>query len=313
MGLLHHDARQVLVRAAWTDDPVIDPGQERLDAALILAHHNEVAPVLVRAYPDRLVTQAEALRVTVAAYRRNLVDACALLEGASVPAILIKALPTDEYVYSNFDLVVGDDSWDAAIAALRRWTTRTSAHPLERTKLLLYPAAGPAVHLHRSVAWFDVPVIPTSELRARASRPEDSPCLLPHPADALQILVAHAAFQNLSLTLGELRTYRDLATPGNVAEAARLAREEGWARGFMHVTRAADRTMARLNALEATALPVSLPMLGSAVAGFEHALHLARSDRMITALREVALRVPLIVAKRRAAHRAGRVPPVPNS
>lgn len=307
MGPISPDAWQVLVRAAWTEDPVVDPSQELIDTAVVLAHRNEVAPLLVHAYADRLITEANALRAAVAAYHRNLVDACALLEDASVPTILIKALPMDEYIYSNFDLVVGEDGWDAAIAALDRWTTRTSAHPLERTKLLLYPAEGPAVHLHRSVAWFDVPVVATSELRARARRPDGSPCLLPCAADALQILVAHAAFQNLSLTLGELRTYRDLATAGNVAEAARLAREEGWARGFMHVTRAADRTIARLDALEPTALPAALPVLGSAAGGLEHAVHLARSGRLATALRELALRVPLIAAKRRAVYRAGRI------
>lgn len=299
-------AWELLVRVAWHGERAEDPDRAVLDRALRLARFNDVEPLLVDAYSARLARETRAIDAAVGLFQQNLAFACKRLDDAAVSAVLIKALPTDRYMYSNFDVVVGDDGWDAAVSCLAAWAPRTSAHPLERTKLLLYPVAGPAVHLHRSVAWFDVPIISTPQLRQRSTRPRGSPVNLPDGPDALRILLAHALFQNLSLSLGELLEYRALIENGTEAEARARARREGWVRGFDVATRTARQTIRSLDTLRPTPLPVGLPTLGSVVTGAEHAMHLATSGRRRLAVREVALRGPLIIAKRRAVARTRR-------
>lgn len=299
------DAWSILVRATWGGNPVPDPDPVSLQAALVLARRNEVEGALVRAYPVQLADELSVLEAAVAGYRRNLAEACALLDAVGVRPILIKALPGEDFTYSNFDLVVGDDGWEASVEALTPWAVRRSVYPLERrTKLLLYPPSGPAVHLHRSVAWFDVPVVTTRDLRAMAGQPDGSPCLLPGPVDRLRILLAHAAFQNQALSLGELWTVRSLAAVASTREAGRRAASEGWGEGFDRTWVAARAAMARLDAGERQRLPVPLPMPAGIATGLEHARHLVATGTPLLALRELVLLVPLLAAKRRAALRA---------
>ncbi len=259
----------------------------------------------MRAYPDRLAAELRALEAAVSDYRGNLARACELLDAAGVTPVLIKALPDDDFTYSNFDLVVGDDGWDRALEALSDWTTRRSVYPLERrTKMLLYPPSGPAVHLHRSVAWFDIPVVSTAGLRAGAIPAVGVRCLLPAPSDRLRILLAHAAFQNHALSLAELREVRALAPAGSPGEIVRRAGDEGWGRGFRTAWSAARLATVRLDAGDPPALPVPMPLGATAATAFEHAAHLARSGAPLLAARELVLLGPLLVAKRRAAARA---------
>ncbi len=294
-----------LVRTVWSPTAVPDAPPRLLRAALELARRNDVDGAFVRARPAELPRELAELERAVVAYRANLATASDLLSDADVEPILIKATPWDDVTYSNFDLVVGDDGWDRSVAALAPWVVRTSRYPLERaTKLLLYPPAGPAVHLHRSVAWFDVPAIPTATLRARAARPEGWACLLPAPVDALRIQLAHAVFQNQALSLGELLAIRPWLTGDTLGEARGLARQEGWGLGFDTAARTGIEAIRRLDRLEPFPLPARLPVVGSLVAGLEHAAHLVRSGRPATAAREVALRGPLLAAKRRRLHLA---------
>ena len=169
--------------------------------------------------------------------------------------------------------------------------------------MLFYPSQGPAVHLHREVAWFDVPAIPTDELLRDAHRPTGSPCLLPSPIVALRILLAHAVFQNLALTLGDLRTFRVLAGEVDVAEAGSQAGREGWGRGFRDARRTVEWAIQRLDRLEAVPLPLPLSIPQSLLGGFEHALYLARAGSLPYAIREILLRPALVAAKRRRVHR----------
>ena len=325
------DARPLLVRAVWGDDPLPDPPEPLLRAGLRSARRNDVEGAFVRAYQDRLAAELLDLESTVLAYRANLHDACRLLSRAGVTPILIKADPEEDFTYSNFDLVVGDDGWDRAVEALSSWATRRSSYPLERhTKLLLYPSSGPAVHLHRSVSWFDVPVIPTPDLRAGAVPAAGVECLLPAPIDRFRIVLAHAAFQNHSLSLGELRQLRALSGGGAVEAASARAGAEGWGRGFREAWSAAAEAIRRLDSrrldsrphattqplaargeLPSAAptnagpprLPVPLPLRATAVTALEHAAFLLRRGAPILAARELALLEPLLVAKRRAALR----------
>lgn len=291
---------RTLVRTVWGGPPAALPGPRVLRAALELARRNDADGPFIRAHADRLPEETAALDRAVHAYRQNLGIACRLLAAAGVVPILIKATPWDDLTYSNFDLVVGDDGWEASVAALAPWVVRTSRYPLERaTKLLLYPPSGPAVHLHRSVAWFDVPAIGTAALRSRAVRAADEACLLPHPIDALRIQLAHAVFQNQALSLGELLAIRPLLVPAILGSSRVAAVREGWVRGYDEATRTALDAVERLERLEPFPLPARLPVGGALAAGVEHAVHLARSGRPLVALRELALRGPLVAAKQR--------------
>ncbi len=293
-------ASSILVRAVWAHEPVRDPAPESLTAALALARRNEVDGPLIRAHADRLPGELALLDEAVGAYRANLATACDLLLRAGVEPVLIKATPWDDVTYSNFDLLVGDRGWDRAVSALTPWVIRTSRYPLERaTKMLLYPASGPAVHLHRSVAWFDIPAVATERVITRAARPAGSRCRLPDPVDALRIQLAHAVFQNQGLALGELLAIRGLLEPELIGRARALARAEGWRRGFDDAVRTAVDACRRLDGLEPVPLPVPLAVLGGLAAGVEHAAHLARSGHPGIALRELALRGPLVAAKQR--------------
>lgn len=282
--VLWHDRRPILST---------DAAAEVMD----LAVRNNVELRLARAYPDRFEDTLAQGSAQVAAFRLNLEVAAQRLNDAGVSPILIKADTEGDYTYSNFDLVLGDDGWDRALVALHGWAVTTSSHPLERTKLLLHPAHGPAAHLHRSVAWFDVPVMPTAELRARAVR-GPGPWLVPDPADRLRIYVAHAVFQNMAIDLSELLELRG-APAATLETARRRSASDGWGPAFDVAWSAAEQSMARLNAGEGVSLPTPLPVVGSLVAGWRHAFSLARRRERLLALRAFALRVPLVAAKRR--------------
>lgn len=297
-------AWEIVVGTAWHGDRVDDPTDAELQAALALARKNEVEPILVRAYADRLPNELVALDRSVEAYRRNLRDACKCLSDAGLQPVLIKALPDEDYTYSNFDVVVGNDGWEPAIRALRPLTVSSERHPLERrTKMLLYPDERPAIHLHREVAWFDIPAIPTREVRRGAVASDGVTCLLPSPVVTLEILLAHAVFQNLAFTLGELLALRRLLSPGPTREAESGASRDGWGIGFRSAVRTARDAIARLDRMEPIHLPVPLSIPASLLEAIEHAAYLSRHRRFATAARELALRGPLVVAKRRAAYR----------
>lgn len=293
--------RELVLRAVWHRSPPPDPDSATLAEALRLARRNQVEGVLCRAYPTHLAAELTEIVRQHEEFRRNLDAVSSLLRAAGVEPILIKAPPGLDYVYSNFDLVVGDDGWQAAIAALAGWAVRRSTHPLEQvTKLLMHPPVGPAAHLHRAVAWFDIPVVPTDRLRARAHATPDGDWLVPAPADELRIMLAHAVFQNMAIDLAELLTVHALsAEEETVRDARSEATREGWRRGFDDAWAVAESATARLGLGEDVRVPVRLPIARSLLAGAEHARGLHRSGRRKAAWREALLRVPLVLAKQR--------------
>jgi hypothetical protein len=170
---------------------------------------------------------------------------------------------------------------------------------LERsTKTFLYPPVGPALHLHAAVSWFDVPLLPTPELLARASM-NGHGCLCPAPSDQLRIWLGQALFQELSLNLSELAAVRELLQPEVIKAARDHAGREGWRGGFDGALAVATEAIDRLDRGLPVTLPVALPARLSVRAGAEHAYHLARAGNIAPAAREAALRLPLILAKRR--------------
>jgi hypothetical protein len=294
-----HSADEVLLAAAWRGLACEGVGDDVLEAALRLARRNGVQGHLARHYPDRLASEMAAVAGSSQRFRRNLADVATRLRGAGVEPILIKCDPADDFVYSNFDLVVGEQGWQPALDALKGWGVRQSSHPLEPDKLIVHPPEGPAAHLHRHVSWFGVTVVEAGALRAAATSSPQFDVLLPAPVDALRLLLAHAAFQNLAIDLSELRTERRLLDSGvDVAAVRSAAIEEGWGWAFDLTLTAVRCAIRAIDADVPPRLPVALPSLGSMLAGLRHAGQVARR-RPAMALREVALRGPLVIAKTR--------------
>jgi hypothetical protein len=287
----------LLTDAVWRGKAP-DATKSDLDAALVLARRNQVEGWLARAYPQRLPNVLTEVRLANDLFADRLHQVTSRLGQAGIPGVLIKLSAANGCVREDFDLVVRERQWDGVFAALDGWYACRTRYWLERaTKSHLCPPDGPALHLHASVSWFGVPVIPTEQLFARASG-SDLGFLIPAPADRLRIWLGHAQFQNLSLDLSELIAVRDLLRPGIVREARREASLEGWRTGFDHALATAAAAISRLDRGLPVTLPVPLRTSVSMKAGAEHVAGLYRAGQARAAAREAALRVPLVIAKK---------------
>ncbi|MEU9859995.1 lipopolysaccharide biosynthesis protein [Streptomyces sp. NPDC047971] len=289
---------RILVDAVWRDDPP-PASDEELRAALDLARLNQVEGRLSRAYPRRLGSTLDEVSDATRLFRHNLVESTDRLGAAGIPSVLIKADLSGDHVHGDFDLVVPPDRWKAAEAALDGWCVRRSTYWPERSgTVLLEPAEGPAAHLRTGVCWFGVPVMDTERLFAHAVPDRDGRAwFVPCPADRLRIWLADGLFRNLSLDLSELLALRELLAPEVVAEARAQTAREGWSSGADRTLAVANDTMARLDRGEPVRLPSPLPVGTTVCAGAAHAGHLLVHGRAGAAVREMALRVPLVVTR----------------
>jgi hypothetical protein len=299
----------VVVAAAWQGEPVVGVSDELLGQAWAVARPHLVQGWIACAYGDRLPA---ALRVE-ARHRRdrwesNLEHTARILKSARVTPVLIKSSleertedderPLASIEYGDIDLVVGGDGWARAISALQTWGAVEPASWLEPHKVMVRPTRGPAAHLHRDVEWFGIPAIGFEALRAAAHRSGDG-LLLPSREIAILLLIGHAVFQTLELTLSDLVELRRLSGLEFEADAQRVACDWGWGDAFRFAMQRAEIAMTALDGGKRVALPVSLAGGQSLVDGWRHAAHLARSGLALTALREAVLRPCLVVAKTR--------------
>lgn len=292
------------MEAAWNGRRVEEVDQRLLRDALRLARSHQVEEPVARLYAGSAPNEAlKRLELQAQLFTANLLEATSKLAKAGVPPLLIKADPNHVFEYDNFDLVVGADGWDRAVQTLAEWGPRRRVHLLEPGKMLLYPAFGPAAHLHREVSWFGIPAFSTERLRAGATYSAGVPYLLPAPADSLRLWVGHAVFQNLAFLLSELLSLRALFTPGLVAEARRGAAQDGWQGAFSTAVDIAEAAVADLDRGVLPRLPVTIPPGEGLLMGWRHSAHLLRVGRPATALRELLLRPALVVAKRRRVKR----------
>lgn len=291
-------AVMLLTDAVWLGKPR-EATIPELQSAMAVAFRNQVEGRLARAYPQQLAYVLTEVKVANDLFARNLHQVTRRLQRAGIPSMLIKADVPGECVHTDFDLVVRSAQWEGALAALAGWYVHRSTYWLERsTKAHLYPLVGPALHLHASVSWFGVPVLPTDRLMAHACETEHG-CLVPAPADRLRIWLAHALFQNLALDLSELFAVRDLLKPEVMHPAREEAAREGWVAGYDGALATVDMAIDRLDRAVPLSLPLALPMAVSLRAGAEHAYHLLRDGQTRVAAREAALRIPLVFAKKR--------------
>jgi len=284
--------------AVWPGRTPLDRDSD-LTPALALARANQVQGALARSYPMALAAELRRVEIATAAFDTALTEAAGRLRAHGVDPVLIKCVPGADHVYSNFDLVVGDMVPDA-LRALNGWGVRTSRHPFERTKVLVYPRAGPAAHLHREASWWDVPSVDGTLLRSRAL--DTGLWLVPARVDELRIWVAHALFQNLAVDLAELLALRPLLEDTLIEQAASDCRREGWERGFRRVVTVVRRVVRVLDDGGAPPVPLRLPMRASGALS-EHVWHLGATGRPGAAVRESVLRGPLLLAKARRVRR----------
>jgi hypothetical protein len=289
----------LLIDAVWRGD-ARDAGDVELQHALMLARRNQVEGRLARAYPQQLARTLADVCSANQLFLGNVGQVSDRLQAAGIPAVLIKADLSADYVYPNFDLVVPDGQWAAAQVALGGWYEHRSRYWLERsTKVLLEPAVGPAAHLHTGVSWFSIPVVPTERLFDHAVLAGPGTLLVPGAADQLRIWLAHGLFQNLTLDMSELFSLRDLLRLDVIAEARQEAAREGWPTAFNQALSTAASTIDNLDRGVSVRLPAPLTVKTSLQVGAEHTVHLLQQRRGRTAAREAALRLPLVVAKKR--------------
>lgn len=308
---LTDEAIRVMVTATWHHRPLPAVSETALALSRRLARSHLVERHLLDTYPERFPPAARGL---LDAHERdlwtNLGEAACRLSAAGIQAILIKsglegraraerAAPL-AVEYGDFDLVVGAEGWRAARTALNGWGKPERPAVLEPHKLMVRPRRGPGAHLHRDAEWFGVMVTPAASLQARSRPLAGVPgLLLPTPAEALRVWIAHAVFQNLSVDLCELLEIRRLADPATVAAAREVATREGWGRAFGEVLARAFRAMRDLDAGWAPPLPVQLPAVPSLLDGWRHAGRLLGAGLYQAALREFGLRPALVAAKSR--------------
>ena len=291
-------AAKLLADALWHGEER-DPTGPELARATALARRNHVEGWLARAFPQLLPAVQAEVRVAGDLFVRNLEQVTGLLRTAGIPSVLIKAEPAGATAANDFDLVVRATQWQAAAAALHGWYIHSARYWLERSsKALFFPPVGPALHLHAGVSWFGVPVMSTGRLLSRARRGEHG-CLVPAPADELLILLAHALFQELALPLSALLAARERLAPPVVAAAREEASAEGWQSAFDGIMESVRTAIGRLDRGLAVPLPVALPVALSLRAGAEHARALRLRGETGAAARELALRLPLVAAKKR--------------
>lgn len=302
------DAASVMVEAVWRDRQLATASDHDVQQARILARRNLVEDWVIRAYWDRLPLAAGEAHGRFERWMSNLDELGAVLGAAGVSAVLIKSgleardqaddRPLAAVQYGDMDLVIGVADWDRALAAVRGWGRIEPAARLEPHKVMVRPGRGPAAHLHRDAEWFGIPVIPLRSLRAGA-QPLTNGVVVPSVPVAMLVLIAHAIFQTLELTLSDLVELRRLLAAGAGIDQRLATDASGWDEA---ARRALDQALVAIEALDRgrlCPLPISLAGARSVVDGWRHARHLGRTGRPGIAVREALLRPCLVAAKYR--------------
>ena len=289
-------AVSVLIDAVWRGTARKATDAE-LHQALVLARRNRVEGRLACAYPAQLPDVLGEARAATELCVRHVYQVVGRLRRAGIPSVLIPdGLPGD-HVGTSIDLVVPEQHWGNALTALGDWYVHRSTYRLERSiTALLYPSAGPGLHLHTSVSWFGVPMLPTGRLLSRARRNRRG-FLVPASADHLRIRLAQALFQDLALDLSALLIVCDLLHPAVITAARAEASREGWRAGFDDALAAAVGAIDRLNHGLPVSVPVPMPVSQFLGTSPEHVYHWDQMRLPSYLEQEAALRVLTAVAQ----------------
>ena len=214
--------------------------------------------------------------------------------------MLIQVGTPGDHVDTSIDLLVPEQDWRRALAAVADWHVYGSTSRLERSSsALLYPSEGPGLHLHTGISWFGVPAFRTDRLLARARRTRRG-FLIPASPDYLRIWLAQALFQDLVLDLSGLLAVCELLSPAVITAARAEASREGWRADFDDALAAAGSAIDGLDRGLSVSLPVPLPLPQSLRTRADHAHHWHQRRRPGSVEQEAALQVMLSVGKKRS-------------
>ncbi len=162
------------------------------------------------------------------------------------------APPSFHYLSSNLDILVRQGCARPARRILTDMGYVELLNVEEPLKFLFrrFPGDGSsfAFHLHEQVGW-GVPFLDNEAVWAHARHPDDDPdILIPGPAEALLVTLAHWFYEDKALSLGNLfLTANALRTMGEaLAEPAVHARRRGWEDGFWGALYVFDEAWKRL-------------------------------------------------------------------
>ncbi len=251
-SITHTDRREILRLAARIASPYhVEDLSSRdsmaLHAAGRILEHQKVSfiPIVAR-YGSVLdaTPLAEFVRRDVARYRaqRDEFERVRVrLDAAGVDAMLFKSTgmtPSFHYLSSNLDVLVPDGRAPAGRAVLADLGYVELLNVEEPKKFLFRRFVGDgssfAFHLHEVVGW-GVPFLDNGPVWKHARRAaDDHDIVIPGPAEALLVTLAHWFYEDKALTLGNmlLTAHALRSMDSALADAANHARGRGWEEGF---------------------------------------------------------------------------------
>ncbi len=290
-------AVSVLIDTVWRGTAPKATDAE-LHCALDLARRNRVEGRLARAYPAQLTGALAEARIAHELFVRNLSQVVGRLQRAGIRPMLIEVGKPGDHVDTSIDLVIREQGWSRALAALADWYLYDSTSQLEHsTSALLYPSDGPGLHLHTGISWFGAPVFPTDRLLSRARRTRHG-FLIPAGPDYLRIWLARALFQDLVLDLSGLLAICELLTPAVITAARAEASREGWRADFDDALAVAGSAIDRLDRGLPVSLPVRLPVSQSLRTRADHAHHWHQRGRPGSVEQNAPVQVMLSVGQK---------------
>ena len=252
-------AISLLVDAVWQGTTPKATEVELRDA-LALGRLNRVEGRLAQAYPTELAGVLSEVHRAAQMYTRGLYQAIERLYGEDIPAVLIEGGLRGDHIRSSIDLVIPMQYWRHALNTLPNCHSYSATYQLGQSiTALLYPPAGPGVHLHTDLSWLGTPFVSTSRLLGRAQRNRQG-ILVPASADYLRIWLGHALFQRHALDLSQLLTVSDLMRPAVIMAARAEASREGWLRSFDDTLAHAENALDLLGRGLSINLPLPLPL-----------------------------------------------------
>jgi thymidylate kinase len=216
--------------------------------ALRRAHGEAVMDTPLRAFVEKDAARFRAQRDAYERIRSR-------LEEDGVRAMLFKSAglyPSFHYLSDNLDVLVPRGGAAAARRRLEELGYVELVNVEEPGKFLFrrFPGDGSsfAFHLHEVVGW-GVPFVDDGPLWDDARRADDDPdILVPAPAQALLVTLAHWFYEDKALSLGNLILTAGAlrALEGPLAAPAALAAARGWEEGFWGAIAVAGGVWGRL-------------------------------------------------------------------
>lgn len=250
----------LLVNSVWQRNTAAAT-QEELNQALALARRNRVEGRLAYAYPEQLLDVLAEVRHAYDQYKKNLDFTMQSFMRNGISAVSLEARPPSDHVLDTMDLIIPERDWHRALDVLsRQYVLDSRSRYGAAPTALLRPPRGPVIRLHTSGSWFGVPALDAEKLLNGAYRSSNG-FLIPGPSEYLRILLACAAYRDMSLRMSDLLTLRSLLHADILTRARAAACSEGWSEGFEIALAAARAAIDHLDCGHPIELPIKLAVI----------------------------------------------------